>query len=120
MAELGDITRFESPAALVACVGLAPGLRQSGKRTSSSASLSPIGHAALRAALWRPVLTAVKRNAWLKAHYARLLSRGKPPKLALTACMHKLLLAIYFVAKHRRPFIPQLPAAPLAAAGGTA
>jgi transposase len=120
VAELGDITRFDSASALVAYVGLAPGLRQSGKKTPANASLSPIGHAALRAALWMPVLTAVKRNAWLKAHYERLLARGKPPKLALTACMHKLLLAIYSVAKHRRPFIPQLPAAALATAGGAA
>jgi transposase len=120
VAELGDLTRFDSASALVAYVGLAPGLRQSGKKTSASASLSPIGHAALRAALWMPVLTAVRKNAWLKAHYARLLARGKPPKVALTACMHKLLLAIYSVAKHRRPFIPQLPAAALAAAAGGA
>jgi len=120
VAELGDITRFDSASALTAYVGLAPGLRQSGKRTSANASLSPIGHAALRAALWMPVLTAVRKNVWLKAHYERLLARGKPPKVALTACMHKLLLAIYSVAKHRRPFIPLLPAAALAAAGGAA
>jgi transposase len=120
VAELGDITRFESAAALTAYVGLAPGLRQSGKKTSARASLSPMGHAALRAALWMPVLTAVRTNVWLKAHYERLLSRGKPRKVALTACMHKLLLAIYSVAKHRRPFIPQLSAATLAGAAGGA
>lgn len=120
VAELGDITRFESASALAAYVGLVPGLRQSGKRTGSGASLSPIGHAALRAALWMPVLTAVRKNVWLKGHYERLLARGKPPKVALIACMHKLLGAIYSVAKHRRPFVPQLPAAALAAAGGAA
>jgi transposase len=120
VAELGDPARFPSASALAAYVGLVPSLRQSGKRTSQGASLSPIGHAALRAALWMPVLTAVKRNPWLKAHYERLLSRGKPRKVALTACMHKLLGAIYSVAKHRRPFIPQLPAAALATAGGAA
>ena len=120
VAELGDITRFDSASALAAYVGLAPGLRQSGKKTGPHAALSPIGHAALRAALWMPVLTAVRKNVWLKGHYERLLARGKPPKVALTACMHKLLLAIYSVAKHRRPFIPQLPAAALATAGGAA
>lgn len=118
VAELGNPARFASAGALAAYVGLAPGLKQSGKRTASSAALSPIGHAALRAALWMPILTAVQRNAWLKGHYERLLARGKPKKLALTACMRKLLDAVYSVAKHRRPFVPQLPAAALAAAGG--
>ena len=34
--------------------------------------------------------------------------RGKLPKVALIAAVHKLLLAIYSVAKHRRPFVPHL------------
>jgi len=51
-----------------------------------------------------PTLSAVRNNPWLRAHYQRLLARGKLPKVALMACMHKLLLAIYSVAKHRRPF----------------
>ena len=38
-------------------------------------------------------------------------ARGKLPKVALMACMHKLLLAIYSVAKHRRPFVATLGAA---------
>ena len=38
-----------------------------------------------------------------------LRARGKLPKVALVACMHKLLLAIYSVAKHRRPFVAKLP-----------
>jgi transposase len=41
----------------------------------------------------------------------RLISAGKPPKVALLASMHKLVTAIYSVAKHRRPFIPHLPEA---------
>ena len=36
--------------------------------------------------------------------------RGKLPKVALVACMRKLLLAVYSVAKHRRPFVPKLAA----------
>ena len=53
-------------------------------------------------------LTAVRHNPWLRAYYQRLRARGKLPKVALVACMHKLLLAIYSVAKHRRPFVPKL------------
>jgi len=52
-----------------------------------------------------PTLTAVRKNPWLAAHYQRLRARGKLPKVALVACMHKLLIAIYAVAKHRRPFV---------------
>jgi hypothetical protein len=54
-------------------------------------------------------LGAVRRNPWLGGYYARLRARGKPPKLALLAAMRKLLMAIYSVAKHRKPFVPQLP-----------
>jgi transposase len=60
-----------------------------------------------------PTLTAVQKNAWLKAHYKRLRARGKLPKVALVACMRKLLTAVYSVAKHRRPFVPEV-------AGGSA
>ena len=106
VAELGDPAGFRSAGALAAYVGVVPSLRQSGKRTGTRAGLSPIGHAALRAHLWMPVLTAVRRNPWLRAYYLRLRARGKLPKVALIAAMRKLLVAVYTVAKQRRPFIP--------------
>ena len=52
-----------------------------------------------------PTLVAVRFNPWLKAFYERLRARGKLAKVALIAAMHKLLAAIYSVAKHRRPFV---------------
>jgi transposase len=106
IAELGDPSHFRSAAALAAYVGAIPGLKHSGKRIPARAGLTPIGNARLRAALWMPTLTAVRCNAWLRSHYQRLRARGKLPKVALIACLHKLLLAIYSVAKHRRPFVP--------------
>lgn len=109
--ELGDPAHFHSGAALVSYVGLVPGTNRSGKRQSQRAPLSPIGHARLRRALWMPTLTAVRKNPWLKAYYEHLCSTGKPPKVALVACMRKLLLAVYSVAKHRKPFVPMLAAA---------
>lgn len=105
IAELGDPAHFRSAAALAAYVGAIPGLKQSGKRRPTHAGLTPIGNARLRAALWMPTLAAVRFNPWLRTHYQRLRARGKLPKVALVACMHKLLFAIYAVAKHRRPFI---------------
>jgi transposase len=107
IAKLGDPAHFHTASALAAYVGTIPGLKQSGKRHPTRAALTPIGNARLRAALWMPTLSAVRCNPWLRAHYQRLLARGKLPKVALVACMHKLLLAVYSVAKHRRPFIPK-------------
>lgn len=110
IATLGDPAEFRSAAALAAYVGVIPGLKQSGKKRGTRASMTPLGNAQLRAALWMPTLTAVRRNPWLKAYYDALRARGKLPKVALVACMHKLLLAVYSVAKHRKPFVPRLSA----------
>jgi transposase len=111
IAELGDPAHFRSPGALAAYVGVVPALSQSGKRKNTRAPSTAIGNAGLRAALWMPTLTAVRKNPWLRAHYQRLLARGKLPKVALVACMHKLLFAVYSVAKHRRPFVAHLTTA---------
>lgn len=106
--ELGDPAAFRSAAALAAYVGVVPGTRESGKRRLTHARLAPTGHARLRAALWMPTLVAVRTNPWLRAYYDRLRARGKLPKVALIAALHKLLFAVYSVAKHRRPFVPHL------------
>jgi transposase len=110
IAAVGDPAHFRSGSALAAYVGTIPALKQSGKRQSIRGAVTPIGNAQLRAALWMPTLSAVRCNPWLRAHYQRMIARGKLPKVALLACMHKLLLAIYSVAKHRRPFVPNLTA----------
>jgi transposase len=111
IAAVGDPAQFRTAGALAAYVGIVPGLKQSGKRRPTRAATATLGNARLRAALWMPTLTAVRKNAWLRAHYQRLLARGKLPKVALVACMHKLVLAVYSLAKHRKPFVAQLPTA---------
>jgi transposase len=108
IAAVGDPARFTCAAAFAAYVGVVPGLRQSGKRSSVRAAIAPLGNARLRMALWMPVLGAVRRNPWLRAFYERLRAAGKPAKLALIAAMRKLMHAIYSVAKNRRPFTPNL------------
>lgn len=108
LAEVGDFGRFASASKLAAYVGAIPGLKQSGKNKSKRAALTSIGHAALRRALWMPVLTAVRVNPWLRPYHERLLAAGKLPKVALVASMRKLLHAIYSVATNRRPFVPRL------------
>ena len=108
VARVGDPAEFRSAGALTAFVGAVPGLRQSGKRRGDRARLHPLGHGRLRAQLWMPTLTAVRCNPWLRAYYERLVARGKLRKVALVAAMRKLLVAVYSVAKHRRPFVPHL------------
>jgi transposase len=109
IAEVGDPARFESASALAAYIGAVPHTKKSGKRTSDRAAMTRIGHARLRAKLWMPTLVAATtRNPWLKAFYSRLIARGKPAKVALIACMRKLISAIYSVAKNRKPFVPNM------------
>ena len=107
VAVLGNPADFRNERALAAYIGAVPGLKLSGKAISMRASLTPIGNAALRSALYMPTLTAVKRSPWLRAFYQRLISAGKPPKVALLASMRKLITAIYSVAKNRKPFVPR-------------
>jgi len=108
VAEFGDISAFPDAAAMAAYVGCIPGLRQSGKRQGSRAGLTPHGHARLRTKLWMPTLTAVRKNAWLRVYYQGLRARGKLPKVALVAAMRKLLVAVHYVAKNRKQFVPIL------------
>ena len=49
-------------------------------------------------------IVAARHNAPLKAFYLRLVGRGKPAKLALTACMRKLLCMLNAIARTRQPW----------------
>jgi transposase len=104
--QLGDRVRHLH--ALASYVDVVPRLHQSGTRRFSGRVAIPLGNARLRRALWMPVLVAVRLNPWLHAYYWRLRRAGKRPKVAMIACMHKLLAAVYSVAKNRRPFLPKL------------
>ncbi len=108
VAEPGDPALFRSAGALASYVGVVPALRQSGKRIGTRAGLTSIGHAPLRAKLWMPVLTGVRKNPWLRAYYQRRIARGKLPRVALVAAMRKLVAAVYTVAKQRRAFVPTI------------
>ncbi len=108
LAVLGDPAAFASGKAIAAFVGTVPGLRESGKRRPGHAPLHPLGHAALRHALWMPTLTAIRCNPWIRAFYQRLTAAGKPKKLAIIACMRKLLDAVHYVARTRTAFVPKV------------
>ena len=74
-----------------------------GKRTTWG------GRAHVRAALYMAALSASRFDPTIKAFYQRLLLAGKPKKLALTACMHKLLTIINAVIKSGRPWQAAYP-----------
>lgn len=111
IAAVVDPARFRDGAAFASYLGVVPGLKHSGKHAPLRAGLSPLGHARLRKNLWMPVMTAVRKNPWLRAFYERLVAAGKLRKVAMIAAMRKLAHAIYSVAKNRRPFELRLAAA---------
>ncbi len=86
MPELGDLDQ-RSAASLA---GLAPVARDSGQHRGKRFIRG--GRASLRQALYMPALVAVRFNADLKAKYEALRIAGKPPKVALTAIMRKLVI----------------------------
>jgi transposase len=108
LAELGDITRFASSEALVAFAGLNPGRFESGTSVRRHSAMSRKGSPHLRHWLYMPAMVGVRFNPYLKAFYQRLTAKGKAKRLALTACMAKLLRIIYGVLASGKPFNPAL------------
>jgi len=70
------------------------------------------GRAQVRAALWMGTLVAVQHNPVLRQFYGRLVAAGKPKKVALTACMHKLLLILNALLRQRTRWQPAQVATP--------
>ncbi len=91
---------------LATLVGLAPLNRDSGAWRGSRAIWG--GRAHVRAALYLAALVGVRHNPILRAFYEQLVARGKPKKVALTACMHKLLTILHAVLRDRTPWQPML------------
>jgi transposase len=93
---------------LVAHTGLAPGERQSGTSLHTPPRLVKIGRADLRWALYMPAVCGIKHNPVLRALYQRIVAKGRPPMVAIIACMRKLLHIIHGVLKTQTPFNPAL------------
>jgi transposase len=90
---------------LAALVGVAPFNRDRGTLRGSRTIWG--GRAPVRATLYMSTLVAVRYNPVLKAFYNRLRAAGKPAKVALTACMRKLLTILNAMIKHQKPWQPQ-------------
>jgi transposase len=96
--ELGMLTHKR----LAALVGVAPLNRDSGTLRGHRSVWG--GRAEVRAALYMGALVAARRNPVVKEFYERLVAAGKPKKVALVACMRKLLSILNAVLKHRTPW----------------
>ena len=89
---------------LAALAGVAPLNRDSGTLRGRRAVWG--GRAQVRAVLYMGALAATRFNPAVKGFYERLLVAGKPRKVALVACMRKLLVVLNAVLKHRAPWRP--------------
>lgn len=86
--ELGTLDRQ----AIAALVGVAPVNKDSGRKSGKRRIYG--GRAPVRSTLYMAALSASKHNPIIKRFYERLLARGKEKKVALTACMRKLLVIL--------------------------
>jgi transposase len=100
--ELGTLSRHQ----IAALVGVAPLNRDSGRFRGKRTVWG--GRARVRAALYMAALTATRYNPIIKAFYHRLCGAGKARKVALTACMRKLLIILNSMVKHQQTWAPNV------------
>ncbi len=98
MPELGRLDRKQ----VAALVGVAPLNRDSGKFRGSRRIWG--GRADVRTALYMATLSTIRCNPVIKAFYNQLRERGKKPKVALTACMRKLIVMLNAMLKNNEPW----------------
>jgi transposase len=104
--ELGTLSRQR----IAALVGVAPFNRDSGTLRGTRTTWG--GRAHVRATLYMSTLVAVRYNPILKRFYERLRTAGKVAKVALTACMRKLLTILNAMVKHQKPWhVEEVPSA---------
>jgi transposase len=98
--ELGELSTQK----ISTLVGVAPLNRDSGQMQGKRTIFG--GRAAVRQMLYMSTLVAVRHNPVIKAFYDRLLKRGKVKKVALVACMHKLLTILNAMIKNGTDWQP--------------
>jgi transposase len=100
--ELGTLTRQQA----AALVGVAPLNRDSGAMRGRRAIWG--GRAAVRSVLYMAAVTAARYNPVVRSLYQRLVVAGKPKKVALVACMRKLLTILNAILRERRAWTDQV------------
>lgn len=104
--ELGRLDRGR----IAALVGVAPLNRDSGRREGKRQVWGGRGN--VRAVLYMAALVATKHNPVIRAFYQKLLGAGKAKKVALVACMRKLLVILNAMIKSKEHWNPSLPHLP--------
>jgi transposase len=99
--ELGTLNRQK----IAALVGVAPVNKDSGKRQKKRRVFG--GRANVRCVLYMAALSATKHNPKIKCFYDRLIRMGKEKKVALTACMRKLLVILNAIIRQNQIFRPE-------------
>jgi len=100
--ELGTLDRR----AIAALVGVAPFNRDSGKFRGRRTIWG--GRAQVRHILYMAAFTAIRSNPVIRDFYERLIARGKPHKVALVACMRKMITILNAMARSNTPWNPAL------------
>ncbi len=100
--ELGTLDRKR----IAALVGVAPLARDSGKRKGTRAIFG--GRGQVRAALYMVAITAIRANTTIRQFYQRLRAAGKPAKVAIVACMRKILIILNAMVKTHSRWNEQL------------
>ena len=100
--ELGTLDRRS----IAALVGVAPFNRDSGTFRGRRAIWG--GRAQLRHVLYMAATTAIRSNPAIKEFYQRLSARGKPHKVAMVACMRKIVTILNAMARTNTPWTPTL------------
>jgi transposase len=96
--ELGRLNRRE----ISKLVGVAPIVRQSGQQDRKRSVFGGRSH--VRRVLYMAALVATQKNPVIQAFYKRLLARGKAKKVALVACMRKLLSILNTMVRNNEPW----------------
>jgi transposase len=107
LGHLPDIKNFTHQNHVVAFAGLNPKQKLSGSSVHGKSSLSKVGCAALRKALFLPAMVALKHNPVFKQLAERLTRNHKSKMVIIGAAMRKLLVIIYGVLKSNEPFNPE-------------
>lgn len=95
MPELGTLNRQK----IAALGGLAPYNRDSGKKRGKRRIFG--GRESVRRVLYMAALSAIKYNPVIKKFYERLIEKGKPFKVAITACMRKMITIMNVMVKNQ-------------------
>lgn len=107
LAEVPDISRYQSARQVAAFAGLVPRERQSGSSVRGRVRLSKIGNARLRKALYFPAITALRCSPFFQQWADGLRQRGKSKMAVIGAAMRKLVHLAYGVLKTGKPFDPE-------------